>query len=65
MRQRERQPEQRWDPPQPVMVAGGGDLDAARAQAERLNAAGANAIASALSHDSETFLRDNQQRGGE
>jgi hypothetical protein len=44
---------------------GGEGLDAAREDAERLFAAGDEAIQRALSSDSDAFLAANRQRGGQ
>jgi len=66
MKLREQQPEQRQEEPrQDGEGSDGSALDAVRDQAERLVAAGEAAIARALSRDSEAFLRDNRQHGGE
>jgi len=49
----------------PAGAPGGGSLSTVATAAERLLAAGADAIDRALSSDSQGFLRASQQRGGE
>lgn len=51
-------------PAQPA-AAGSGNLEQLRASADRLLAAGADAIDRALSGDSRAFLEANRQEGGE
>lgn len=46
-------------------AAGSGDLDQLRASADRLLAAGSDAIDRALSSDSRAFLEANRQEGGQ
>lgn len=65
MRERERPtdlPTERIGEPD---LPGEENLDELRADAERMLAAGDDAIARALSQDSAAFLRANRQRGGQ
>lgn len=68
MRERERPPTRRdsgnHDPPAGG-PADGGDIDRLRGEADRLLDAAEQAIARALSSDSEAFLQANRQRGGQ
>ena len=66
MRVRERRNhEQRVQPPTPEQPAPTPSSDPPLDAAERLLAAGEEAIRRALSHDSEHFLAVNQQQGGQ
>lgn len=68
MRERER-PRTDRDPGNHELPAGGsadgGDLDRLHGDADRLLDAAEQAIARALSSDSEAFLQANRQRGGQ
>lgn len=65
MTTRERVNDRRDERPSEGGVSGGEGLAAARDEAERLFAAGDEAIERALSGDSEAFLAANRQRGGQ
>jgi hypothetical protein len=64
MHTRERQHDDRQHPQSDGALAGSG-LDALTANAERMLAAGDDAIDRALSGNSDAFLRANRQHGGE
>lgn len=63
MQQRQRNHEDQQ--PLPAPPGGSGELEELRARADRLLAAGADAIDRALSHDSRAFLEANRQEGGQ
>jgi hypothetical protein len=65
MNTRERQNDPRDQHQRTPAAPGGEGLDAARQDAERLFAAGDDAIERALSADSDAFLAANRQRGGQ
>ena len=61
-RQRNREPEQA---PEPAAGPSGGDASETRARAERLLAAADDVIDRVLSTESERFLSQNRQQGGQ
>ena len=65
MKERERQHDEREGRPADGSPAGGDNLAALSADAQRLLAAADDAIGRVLSADSREFLAANRQRGGE
>ena len=65
MRLRDRDRDQRDARPAEAPASGPGDLAGARERAQRLLEAADDAIRRALSEDSERFLRQTRQQGGQ